>query len=118
VLHCDAPLFERPLAEPMADLIVSLMGNYDAMVAPATTSGKNISPRVAALLDEMQVSGITAVKSTLTRLSARSMPATPSRRCRPPVRRRSSRCSLPRSRQPVPVVRLQSKRSMHRLTPA
>jgi electron transfer flavoprotein alpha subunit len=66
VLHCDAPLFERPLAEPMADLIVSLMGNYDAMVAPATTSGKNISPRVAALLDEMQVSGITAVKSADT----------------------------------------------------
>ncbi|MDX1715614.1 MAG: FAD-binding protein [Anderseniella sp.] len=66
VLHCDAPMFERPLAEPMADLIVSLMGNYDAMVAPATTSGKNISPRVAALLDEMQVSGITAVKSADT----------------------------------------------------
>jgi electron transfer flavoprotein alpha subunit len=66
VLHCDAPAFERPLAESMAALIVSLMANHDAMVAPATTSGKNISPRVAALLDEMQVSGIIAVKSADT----------------------------------------------------
>jgi electron transfer flavoprotein alpha subunit len=66
VLHCDAPAFERPLAENMAALIVNLMANHDAMVAPATTSGKNISPRVAALLDEMQVSGITAVKSADT----------------------------------------------------
>ena len=66
VLHCDDAMFERPLAETMSALIVGLMGNYDAMVAPATTSGKNISPRVAALLDEMQVSGIIAVKSADT----------------------------------------------------
>ena len=66
VLHCDSPMFERPLAETMADLIVGLMDSHDAMVAPATTSGKNISPRVAALLDVMQVSGITAVKSADT----------------------------------------------------
>ena len=49
VLHCDADMFERPLAEPMADLVVSLMGSYDAVVAPATTNGKNYSPRIAAL---------------------------------------------------------------------
>ncbi len=66
VLHCDHAMFERPLAEPMAALIVNLMASHDAMVAPATTSGKNISPRVAALLDEMQVSGIIAVKSADT----------------------------------------------------
>ncbi len=66
VLHCDDAMFERPLAETMSALIVGLMDKYDAMVAPATTSGKNISPRVAALLDEMQVSGITAVKSADT----------------------------------------------------
>jgi electron transfer flavoprotein alpha subunit len=66
VLHCDSPVFERPLAEPMAALIVDLMANHDTMVAPATTSGKNVSPRVAALLDEMQVSGIIAVKSADT----------------------------------------------------
>ncbi len=66
VLHCESSLLERPLAEPMAALIVSLMANYDTMVAPATTSGKNISPRVAALLDVMQISGITAVKAADT----------------------------------------------------
>ncbi len=63
VLHCDADMFERPLAEPMADLVVSLAGSYDAIVAPATTNGKNYSPRIAALLDVMQVSEITAVVS-------------------------------------------------------
>ena len=63
VLHCDAPLFERPMAEAMADLVVPLMENYDFLVAPATTNGKNITPRVAALLDVMQISEITAVKS-------------------------------------------------------
>jgi len=66
VLHCDSPLFERPLAEAMADLIVPLMANYDALVAPATTNGKNICPRVAALLDVMQISEITDVISADT----------------------------------------------------
>jgi electron transfer flavoprotein alpha subunit len=61
VLHCDAAMFERPLAEPMADLVVSLAGGYGTIVAPATTNGKNYSPRIAALLDVMQVSEITAV---------------------------------------------------------
>jgi electron transfer flavoprotein alpha subunit len=47
------------LAEPLAALIVSLAGTgYDAIVAPATTDGKNIMPRVAALLDVMQISDI------------------------------------------------------------
>ena len=63
VLHCDSPLFERPMAEAMGDLIVPLMEGYDALVAPATTSGKNICPRVAALLDVMQVSEITDIIS-------------------------------------------------------
>jgi electron transfer flavoprotein alpha subunit len=49
------------LAEPMAALIVSLADGYDTFVAPATTSGKNVMPRVAALLDVMQVSDIIAV---------------------------------------------------------
>jgi len=66
VLHCEAPMFERPLAEPMAALIVGLMDGYDAAVAPATTNGKNCMPRVAALLDVMQISEITAVKSADT----------------------------------------------------
>ncbi|QIG48145.1 electron transfer flavoprotein subunit alpha/FixB family protein [Nordella sp. HKS 07] len=63
VLHVDAPQFERPLAEPMAALIVALSGPYDHIVAPATTNGKNYMPRAAALLDVMQISDISEVKS-------------------------------------------------------
>ena len=63
VLHCDDAMFERPLAENMAALIVPMMDGYDALVAPATTNGKNVCPRVAAMLDVMQISEITAVKS-------------------------------------------------------
>jgi len=66
VLHCDSPLFERPMAEAMADLIVPLMDGYDVLMAPATTNGKNICPRVAALLDVMQISEITDVFSSDT----------------------------------------------------
>ncbi|MEM7428286.1 MAG: FAD-binding protein [Pseudomonadota bacterium] len=66
VLHCDDAMFERPLAENMAALIVPLMAGYDALVAAATTNGKNICPRVAAMLDVMQVSDITAVKGADT----------------------------------------------------
>jgi electron transfer flavoprotein alpha subunit len=61
VLHAEAPFFERPLAEPMAALVTGLAGNYEHIVAPATTNGKNYMPRIAALLDVMQVSEITNV---------------------------------------------------------
>jgi electron transfer flavoprotein alpha subunit len=61
VLLAEGAAYEHQLAEPMAALIVSLAGNYDALVAPATTNGKNTMPRVAALLDVMQVSDITKV---------------------------------------------------------
>jgi electron transfer flavoprotein alpha subunit len=61
VLLADNPSFAHMLAEPVAALIVSLAGGYDALMAPATTLGKNIMPRVAALLDVMQVSDITKV---------------------------------------------------------
>jgi electron transfer flavoprotein alpha subunit len=61
VLLTDGASYEHMLAEPMAALIQSLAGNYDAIVAPATTSGKNIMPRVAALLDVMQISDIVKV---------------------------------------------------------
>src|SRR5258708_4643185 len=63
VLLADAPAYEHALAEPLAVLIVSLAGNYDAIVAPATTAGKNVMPRVAALLDVMQISEIIKVVS-------------------------------------------------------
>jgi electron transfer flavoprotein alpha subunit len=61
VLLADAPAYEHALAEPLAALIVSLAPKYDAIVAPATTSGKNVMPRVAALLDVMQVSDVSKV---------------------------------------------------------
>jgi electron transfer flavoprotein alpha subunit len=63
VLLADAPQLEHALAEEVAALIVPLMANYDALVAPATSSGKNIAPRVAAALDVMQISDITKVVS-------------------------------------------------------
>ena len=61
VVLADAPAYEHALAEPVCALIVSIAGSYDAFVAPATTNGKNIMPRVAALLDVMQVSDISKV---------------------------------------------------------
>ncbi len=61
VLGADAAPYEHQLAEPLAALIVKLADAYDAVVAPATTAGKNVMPRVAALLDVMQVSDITKV---------------------------------------------------------
>ena len=61
VLLAEAPAYEHALAEPLAALIVSLAKDYDAVVAPATTSGKNVMPRVAALLDVMQVSEVSKV---------------------------------------------------------
>lgn len=66
VLHADAAAYDHLLAEPMAALIVSLASDYTALVAPNTTNGKNIMPRVAALLDVMQVSDITAIISADT----------------------------------------------------
>ena len=66
VLHADDGIYENLLAEPMAALIVSLAGGYDALVAPATANGKNIMPRVAALLDVMQISEVIRIESADT----------------------------------------------------
>ncbi|MGL4444761.1 MAG: electron transfer flavoprotein subunit alpha/FixB family protein [Alsobacter sp.] len=63
VLLADAPAYAHALAEPMAALVVSLAGSYDAILAASTSMGKNVLPRVAALLDVMQVSDITKVVS-------------------------------------------------------
>ncbi len=63
VLIADAPHLANGLAEEVAAVILSIAGNYSAVVAPATSSGKNILPRVAAHLDVMQISDITKVIS-------------------------------------------------------
>jgi electron transfer flavoprotein alpha subunit len=61
VLLADNALYAHDLAEPLAALVVSLAGGYDAIIAPATSRFKNVMPRVAALLDVMQVSEIIKV---------------------------------------------------------
>jgi electron transfer flavoprotein alpha subunit len=66
VLLADDVAYEHALAENVAPLIVGLMANYDALVAPATTSGKNIAPRVAAKLDVAQISDVTAIQDANT----------------------------------------------------
>ncbi|SFB23922.1 electron transfer flavoprotein alpha subunit [Rhizobium sp. NFR07] len=66
VLLADDASLANNLAEPVAALIVSLAPAYDTIIAPATTSAKNIMPRVAALLDVMQVSEIIEVVSADT----------------------------------------------------
>jgi electron transfer flavoprotein alpha subunit len=63
VLLAEGAAYEHDLAEPLAALIVALAPGYDAFVAPATSRFKNVMPRVAALLDVMQVSEIIKVVS-------------------------------------------------------
>ncbi len=63
VLHADGESLARQLAEAMQALIVPLMGDYDALLTPATTNGKNFLPRIAAALDVMQISEIVAVEA-------------------------------------------------------
>ncbi|MBD9652039.1 electron transfer flavoprotein subunit alpha/FixB family protein [Ensifer sp. ENS09] len=66
VLVADDASLANNLAEPLAALVVSLAGNYDTIVAAATSVGKNVMPRVAALLDVSQVSEIIEVVSSDT----------------------------------------------------
>jgi len=66
VLLADDASLANNLAEPLAALIVGLAGAYDTIIAPATSSAKNVMPRVAALLDVMQVSEIVEVVSADT----------------------------------------------------
>ncbi len=66
VLLAEDDALEHRLAEPFAALIVSLAGDYNAIMAAANTTGKNVLPRVAALLDVMQLSEIVSVESPTT----------------------------------------------------
>ncbi|MCC2602842.1 electron transfer flavoprotein subunit alpha/FixB family protein [Sphingopyxis yananensis] len=62
----DNAAFANALPENLAPMIVDLMGSHDAFVVPATTTGKNVAPRVAALLDVMQISEILSVEGPKT----------------------------------------------------
>jgi electron transfer flavoprotein alpha subunit len=66
VLVADDAAYAHILAENVAPLVVGLMGGYDAFVAPATSNGKNVAPRVAALLDVMQVSDVLSIEGADT----------------------------------------------------
>lgn len=61
VWYIDKPCYEHQLAEQIGDLIVSFARSFDVIIAPASTYGKNIVPRVAALLDVGQVSDVTRI---------------------------------------------------------
>jgi len=63
VLTASSPSLGHGLAEPLAALVVSLADAYEAILAPANTFGKNVMPRVAALLDVMQISDVMTVES-------------------------------------------------------
>jgi electron transfer flavoprotein alpha subunit len=65
----DDPALEHQLAENVSPLVAGLMDHHDAFLAPSTTTGKNVAPRVAALLDVMQISDILSVEGedTFTR---------------------------------------------------
>ena len=66
VLHADSEAFAHNLAENLAETIKTLAGSYSHIVAPASFFGKNVMPRVAALIDKPQISEITAVESATT----------------------------------------------------
>jgi electron transfer flavoprotein alpha subunit len=66
VYSANSPALEHQLAEAVAPVAAKLMESHDAFVAPATTTGKNIAPRVAALLDVMQVSDVLSIEGADT----------------------------------------------------
>ncbi|MGA3305737.1 MAG: electron transfer flavoprotein subunit alpha/FixB family protein, partial [Stellaceae bacterium] len=61
VLVAEDPAYAHPLAEDLAKLVLTLAKGYSHLLAPATTFGKNVMPRIAALLDVAQISDISAV---------------------------------------------------------
>lgn len=66
VLLADAPAYAHPLAESLAPLVVGLAADYSHLLAPATTYGKNLMPRVAALLDVAMLSDISGIENENT----------------------------------------------------
>lgn len=66
VIHVEGEAYGHRMAEPLTELVLRYAGDYEHIVFPATTSGKNVAPRVAALLDVMVISDITGVASSDT----------------------------------------------------
>jgi len=66
VIHVEGTAYGHRLAEPLTELVRGMAGDYEHIVLPATTSGKNVAPRLAALLDVMVISDITGVVSADT----------------------------------------------------
>ncbi|HEU0223723.1 MAG TPA: electron transfer flavoprotein subunit alpha/FixB family protein [Paracoccaceae bacterium] len=66
VLHAEAPAYGHRLAEPLTALLMGLADRYEHIVFPATTSGKNVAPRLAALLDVMVISDVSGILSSDT----------------------------------------------------
>lgn len=118
VLKADDAAYAHALAENVAPLVAGLMAGYDAFLAPATTSGKNIAPRVAAHLDVMQISK--SCRSKAPRPSpVRSMRATRSQRLNRPTQSSSSPFAAPLSKRRQPKADLpQSKTLPGRVTQA
>ena len=63
VIKCDAETYENSIAEDLSDIIESLSDGYTHILAPATTFGKNLMPRIAAKLDTQQISDIISIES-------------------------------------------------------
>jgi electron transfer flavoprotein alpha subunit len=62
VIHVEGAAYAHRLAEPLAALVEGMAGPYDHFVFPATTTGKNVAPRLAAMLDVMVISDVTGVE--------------------------------------------------------
>ena len=66
VLLAESPALGKMLAEAVADVVVPLMGGYDALLTPSTSAGKNFSPRIAAKLDTAQISDVIEIRDAST----------------------------------------------------
>jgi electron transfer flavoprotein alpha/beta subunit len=99
VIHAEGEHFAHGLAENVAAQVLAVASSYSHILFPATASGKNVAPRVAAKLDVAQISDITKVVTAPTPSSAPSMRATPLPPCKVPMPPRSSPCAPPVSIQ-------------------
>ena len=117
VLLAEGDAYAHDLAEPLAALIVALAPGYDAFVAPATSRFKNVMPRVAALLDVMQVSEIIKVVAPDT-FERPIYAGNAIQTVNPRTPRRSSRCGPRPSPPPVMAAALRSRTPHPRPIPA